>query len=237
MRLIRLPEVDSTSRYLRRLAESPETAPEPWTVVVADRQTAGYGQHGRSWHSDAGGLYASVFLGADAISPVFTLLAGVAAIDACREVSAAGGLGLKWVNDLVWGGRKLGGILTEVCHRKWLILGVGINLRPVEMPEAAGLDQAAGHPVDRDALLRALVGRLREGLALRQSGGNPAIVEAWSRNSVTIGKDVRVENAGHVVFGKAVGLNDDGHLLLDLPDGKRLTLTSGSIRLSDGSYA
>lgn len=237
MRLIHLEEVDSTSRHLRRLAEDPASCPEPWTVVMADRQTAGYGQHGRSWDSSAAGLYASVFLGPEVMSPVFTLLAGVAAIGACREVSGAAGLGLKWVNDLVWNGRKVGGILTEVCHRKWLILGVGINLRPVAIADAAGLDEAAGRPIDRSALLIALVGRLREGIGLWQAGGNRAVVEAWLRESVTIGRDLCVETAGATFNGKAIGIDDDGHLILEMPDGGKKTVTSGSIRLSDGRYA
>ncbi len=249
MRLIHLSEVDSTSRYLRRLSDDPTGVPagpladrpagplEPWTVVVADRQTSGYGQHGRSWQSDAAGLYASVFLGAEVVSPVFTLLAGVAAIGACREVSGADGLGLKWVNDLVWSRRKIGGILTEVCHRKWLILGVGINLRPVDVADAGSLEEAAGRPVDRMALLTAFIGRLRDGIAIWQAQGNGHVVAAWLKESVTIGENVRVEVAGEVFSGLAVGINADGQLLLETSDGKRRTVVSGTVRLSDGSYA
>lgn len=224
---------------MRRLADDPAGGLEAWTVVVADRQTAGYGQHGRSWQSPDAGLYTSIFLGPEVVSPVFTLLAGVAAIEACREVTGADGLGLKWVNDLVWSGRKIGGILTEVCHRKWLIVGIGINLQPVDVAEAASLAEAAGpgRTVDRMALLATLVGRLREGIALWQAEGNRAVVEAWVQDSVTIGKDVRVETAGEAVWGRAVGLDPDGRLILETPGGACRLVASGSVRLSNGSYA
>ncbi|MBU6430135.1 MAG: biotin--[acetyl-CoA-carboxylase] ligase, partial [Cyanobacteria bacterium REEB65] len=118
MRLLHLPEVDSTSDHLRRLATAGSV--EPWTVVMADRQTAGHGQHGRTWASPRGGLYLTILLEPDVASPVFTLLAGVATLRACDAATGASNLGLKWVNDLVWqepesGGiprrRKIGGIL------------------------------------------------------------------------------------------------------------------------------
>ena len=204
---------------------------------MADRQTAGHGQHGRNWESAPGGLYVSVFLDHGVVSPVFTLLAGVAAIGACREVSGAEGLGLKWVNDLVWDGRKLGGLLAEVTHRKWLILGVGINLGPVALPEAVGLAEAAGRPIARDDLLARLLGRLEVGVARWRADGAAAIVADWVADSVTIGQVVRVDTGGETVMGRAIGLDADGRLLLELATGQVRQIASGTVRLADGRYA
>lgn len=238
--LIQLVEVDSTSDYLRRRAHEDDLA--PWTIVVADRQTAGHGQHGRSWASEGGGLYASFLLAPDVASPVFTLLAGVAALRACRRVSSAEGLGLKWVNDLVWSpqdgpGRKIGGLLAEVAHRRFVILGVGINLAPVSVPDAGSLEQAAGRPIDRWDLVEKIEEELRYQIARwRAQGAGPALA-AWKADSVTLGRRVRVESQGRTLCGLAADLDAQGRLILELDDGRTEGLSSGTVRREDGSYA
>ncbi|MBM3267446.1 MAG: biotin--[acetyl-CoA-carboxylase] ligase [Candidatus Sericytochromatia bacterium] len=233
MQLIHLPEVDSTSAYLAGPAGAGLV---PWTVVLADRQTGGRGQHGRAWVSPAGGLYASILLGPEVVSPVFTLLAGVAVAEGC-EAAGATGVGLKWVNDLVYAGRKLGGILAEVVHRRRAILGIGLNLAPVAVPEAAWLEEATGGPVDRLALLEGIVARLAAGLQRRERGGQQAVLEAWAARSVTLGRDVRVESGGEILIGRATGLDEDGRLVLELPGGLLRPVASGTVRLADGRYA
>lgn len=233
MQLIHLSEVDSTSAFLGGEArEFP-----PWTVVLADRQRKGRGQQGRTWHSPAGGLYASVLLGPEVVSPVFTLLGGVAVLEACRAISGSAEIGLKWVNDLVFDRRKLGGLLAEVVHRKRLILGIGINLAPVDLPDAACLWQIAGREVDRLALLEEIVARLECWVTRWGDGGARPVIAAWSAHSVTLGREVRVETAGETLTGTATTLDEEGRLVLELPDGRRRQIASGTVRLADGRYA
>lgn len=242
MNLIHLAEVDSTSRYLRRVAE--EAPPPPFTVVLADRQTAGYGQQGRPWVSEAKGLYASIFLGHEVVSPLLTLIAGLAAVGAIRDRTGARYVGLKWVNDLVWNGRKLGGILAEVMHRRWAILGFGINIEPNELPEATSLKEAleATGPADPTLLetvplALALANHLQTELEAWRRNGSAGVIARWQRESVTIGKQVRVEAPVGAVAGEAVGLDADGRLLVRTASGSVVPISSGTVRLADGGYA
>src|SRR5579864_1733559 len=111
-RVIRVKTVTSTQDLARELGIG--------STVVADHQTAGRGRHDRSWDAPPGtALLVSFVL---APTPLLSLAAGVAAAEACGN-----GVRLKWPNDLLLGGRKLGGILVETTAGK-AICGIGINL-------------------------------------------------------------------------------------------------------------
>jgi len=177
----RYTEVDSTSSAARRLLDEPGN-PRRF-AVVADAQTAGRGTRGRNWSSPAGaGLYMT-YVDADERIPgagpvrtpttTYTLAAGIACAEAIEQVTGVR-IALKPVNDLMVADRKLGGILTETIIRGGtvtaLMVGIGINLRPIpydpasmpcppisisELPE-----RAPGIPPDRDVLLHAVLHRL-----------------------------------------------------------------------------
>ena len=118
--MIRLDEVDSTNRWLKDQADAPLG-----TAVLADRQTAGYGQRGRSWASAAGdGMYLSIVVALPAPPTLLPLAAGLAARDALAVYSDE--VGLKWVNDLVARGQKLGGVLVEAARGR-AVGGIGRN--------------------------------------------------------------------------------------------------------------
>ncbi len=246
MHLIHLTELDSTSDHLRRLASAEGHDLLPWTVVVADRQTAGHGQHGRQWVSEGGGLYASILLPPEVASSAFTLIGGLAALSACQRVSGASNLGLKWVNDLVWlapgeqgdvRGRKIGGLLAEAAHRRFVILGIGINLAPVSVPDAGSLEQAANRPVDRWDLLEAIVAELSVRIARWQRDGAQDVISRWKAASVTIGRRIRIECGGRLVEGIAEDLDEDCRLIVRRDHGQVEAFSSGTVRLADGSYA
>ena len=168
-----LEEVDSTNTVCKRLAA--DEAPDG-TVVMADCQTAGRGRRGRSFSSPRGmGLYLSV-LWRPACPPESLLpLTALSAVAVCRAVERAGGVSpaIKWPNDLVLGGRKLGGILTELSlegesgHVDYVIVGIGLNCRqraedfPPELADmATSLDMALPQQVKRSALAAALMEEL-----------------------------------------------------------------------------
>jgi BirA family transcriptional regulator, biotin operon repressor / biotin---[acetyl-CoA-carboxylase] ligase len=160
--------IPSTQDEVQRLAAA--GAPSG-AVVLADEQTAGRGRQGRAWHSPAGaGVWLSLLLrprqrpegGALAIR------AGLAAIAAVAEAAPAAAARLKWPNDLVVAGRKVGGILCEArwsgAGASWVVVGVGINvvgrLAPELRDRATALaDVSPG--VSRLSLVAALVPRLR----------------------------------------------------------------------------
>jgi BirA family biotin operon repressor/biotin-[acetyl-CoA-carboxylase] ligase len=172
-RVIVLDEVGSTNDVARRLAEEGDAT---GTVVLAEYQTAGRGRQGRSWHARHGlGLLLSVLLRPG--RPVmeltrWTLGAAVAACEACGESSGAP-VAIRWPNDLVSGGRKLGGVLAEVRARgparHDLVLGLGLNVLqraedfPAELrPACTSLQQitAEGTVPSREVLAAAYLSHL-----------------------------------------------------------------------------
>lgn len=130
MEIIRFSKIESTSTCLKKLAR--EGAPEG-TVVIAGAQTGGRGTNGRSFSSPEGGLYLSYLMrpqtsAEDTVD--ITRCAAVAVYDALSEFRP----GIKYINDLLLGGKKVCGILTEYCDGN-LVIGVGINVNTETFPE------------------------------------------------------------------------------------------------------
>ena len=188
-------ELDSTNRLAAELARA--GAPDG-VVVGADHQTAGRGRRGRSWDSRPGAsLLVSVILRP---SPALvTLAAGVAAAQACQVVAGVD-VGLKWPNDLLLDGAKLGGILSELVGDA-AVVGLGLNL--AWAPDGAAM---LGPGVDREVLLDAYL----DGLA---SPGD--VLDRYRERCTTLGRRVRVELPEGAVEGVATGVDDDGRLLVD----------------------
>jgi BirA family transcriptional regulator, biotin operon repressor / biotin---[acetyl-CoA-carboxylase] ligase len=186
--IVRLASVTSTQEVARDLPIG--------SVVVADHQTAGRGRLDRRWVAPPGSaLLASFVLEPH---PLLSLAAGVAAAEACGpEVR------LKWPNDLMLRGRKLGGILVEVSGGK-AVVGIGINVTSAP-PGAARL----GLPRDE------LLDRVRAELGAWTSASNSRILARWRELSVTLGRRVRVELPGHTFEGTAQDIAEDGALVVD----------------------
>ncbi len=166
------------------------------SVVVADHQTAGRGRLSHRWEAPPGtALLVSFVLAPD---PLLSLAAGVAAAEACGR-----GVRLKWPNDLLLDGRKVGGILVESTPSK-AICGIGVNLGWA--PEgAAKLDES------RDQLLD----RLQPALERWTSAPAAEVIARWRELSDTIGKKVRVEIGDRVIEGTARDIDATGSLVVD----------------------
>jgi BirA family transcriptional regulator, biotin operon repressor / biotin---[acetyl-CoA-carboxylase] ligase len=187
-RIVRLASVTSTQEVARELPIG--------SIVVADHQTAGRGRLDRRWEAPPGGaLLASFVLEPH---PLLSLAAGVAAAEACGP-----DVRLKWPNDLLKRGRKLGGILVEVGGGK-AVVGIGINLSSAPKG-AARLDRP------RDELLDSL----RAELSAWTSASSARVLERWRELSVTLGRRVRVELPGHTFEGTAQDVAEDGALIVD----------------------
>ncbi len=185
---MRLATVTSTQEVARDLAVG--------SIVVADHQTAGRGRLDRRWVARPGtALLASFVLNAH---PLLSLASGVAAAEACGP-----DVGLKWPNDLMLRGRKLGGILVEVSGAR-AVVGIGINLTAAP-PGAARLNRS------RDAVLEGL----SAGLGEWSSASSSRILERWRELSITLGRHVRVELPGHIFEGIAQDVAEDGALIVD----------------------
>lgn len=192
------------------------------TVVVAESQTEGRGTKGRSWHSPrGGGLYASVILRPRRPDlSLLPLLAGVACREAVREAAGVE-TALDWPNDIVWKGRKIGGILCEGEYLgnsvSFAVLGIGLNVgqKTTDFPSslrstAGSLRLASGREVDRASLEKALwpaldrwfsawthgrreelVGAYEAGLVLRAGDAVTVRSDGGSRRGVYLGVDLQ----------------------------------------------
>ncbi len=190
-------EVDSTNRIAAELARA--GAPDG-LVVGADHQTAGRGRRGRTWESRPGGsLLVSVVL--RPVPPLVTLAAGVAAAEACAAVGVPARL--KWPNDVMGDGGKLGGILSELVGDA-VVVGLGLNLAWAP-PGAACL----GAGVDPDVLLGAWLAAL-DGL---DAPGD--VLARYRRLCSTLGRQVRVEMPGGATEGVAEDVDEAGRLVVD----------------------
>ena len=231
--------VDSTNNYLKALAA--QVAPDG-TSAIADRQTAGRGRRGRSFFSPEGqGLYLSVLLRPQARPDQLMHLTAMSAVAASRAVASVCGRrpGIKWTNDLVFGTRKLAGILTELSvvaetmETDYVVVGIGVNCAQSAFPEelreiATSIRMECGTPVDRCALAAALLrefSRMEDALMTQRD----AWLREFAENCVTIGRDVRILRAGTERAAHADGIGPEAELLVTYPDGTKDAVTSGEV--------
>ena len=204
------------------------------TTVVGDRQTAGRGQRGRTWHSPRGvGLYVSL------------VLRGARRLDAPTLVVAAVGLGLaeglervsgarvdiKWPNDLWCRGRKLAGILVESRgfrpERPAFVAGIGVNVNQIETdfpPEvrdtATSLALRTGRSFDRNSVLRAVLEALEPRIDQALAGGASDLDASYRERSLLRGREVELLEGDRPLRGTVVDLSARDGLLLRTSGGQ-----------------
>ena len=230
--------IDSTNTQAKQMAM--EGAPQG-TVLIADCQTGGRGRRGRSFQSPAQmGIYMSVILRPNCSPNQLMHLTCAVAVAMCDAIETAVGFrpGIKWTNDLVYNGRKLAGILTELVTTPkgtCAIIGIGINCCQQEadfVPEirsfAGSLSMAAGKEIDRAAVAAAIITALH---AMDETlmTGKSAIMERYRQDCITIGKDICLLRSDEVRYGHAEGIEEDGALLVRFPDGHLEAVNSGEV--------
>ena len=214
--------IGSTNDEARRLAL--EGAPHG-TAVHADEQTAGRGRLAHTWYSPPGNLYLSVLLRTG--RPVsrtaeLSFVAALAVADTVdtllpRQTRAM----LKWPNDVLVNGAKIAGILLEQVDDA-TVMGIGLNV--LEAPPDTAyktttiVSNAGIASVDsaRDILLE----HLERHLTVWQAGGFAPVKQNWLARSYPMGAAIRVNSPQGPVAGHFAGLDDDGALLLDTPQGQ-----------------
>ena len=230
--IIRLAATASTMRDAAALAA--QGYPHG-TTVVADKQTAGIGRHGHSWHSEAGaGLYVSVVLRLPDASPILTLALGLATVDAIRDTAGVV-CDIRWPNDVMVAERKVAGIIVQIADSA-AIAGIGINVNHTQFPSelidsATSLRIQAGRQLDREALLESLLTSIDDCCEILRSGGNAALLKIFSTaSSYVSGKRVKVDLGERTIEGVTVGLDDAGFLRVRKPDGAIETILAGGVR-------
>ena len=216
-------ETDSTNAVALR-EPAPLRGTHAW---LAERQTAGRGRRGRGWTSPlAAHVYLSLsrrFDGGLAALQGLSLAVGVAAADALHAMGYAG-VGLKWPNDLMADGRKLGGVLVEIGGEAGgpmrVVVGLGLN---VAMPAAAARDidqpwcdlaSLSDAPPSREAVCVALLDALLVMLVRFEREGLAAFIDGWARHDLLAGRPVQLQVGDRWVHGVALGIAPDGALRL-----------------------
>ncbi len=232
-------KTDSTNRVALELGHAGEAE---GAVVLAEEQTAGRGRAGRSWHSErAAGIYVTLLLRpklAPVQAPLLTMMAGLSAHTAVQAVTGLA-VDLKWPNDLLVRGKKMGGILTEMHAEpnqvRFVIVGIGINVNQEKFPGelasvATSLRAETGKPQSRMELLVRLLHEfesdynrfLREGVA-------SVVARFESVSSYAKGKRVRVTNGTESYAGTTAGLGPEGLLQVEREDGRVTAVISGDV--------
>jgi BirA family biotin operon repressor/biotin-[acetyl-CoA-carboxylase] ligase len=235
-----LPEVGSTNDELRRLAR--DGAPEG-TAVVTDYQSSGRGRLGRQWVAPPRSSLLISLLFRPPLAPPqvqrLTMIAGLAVADA---VESGTGLcvGLKWPNDVILGGAKAGGMLTEIAldgqRVEYAVVGIGlnVNLDPGQLPRellmpATSLSHELGRHVERLPLLCGLLQAIETRYLALKAGHSPCA--EWAERLVTLGQPVVVSTAVSTIEGVAEGVTGDGALLVRLSDGHLESVMAGDVTL------
>ncbi|MBL4623039.1 MAG: biotin--[acetyl-CoA-carboxylase] ligase [Immundisolibacteraceae bacterium] len=228
-------EVGSTNQYLldQRLSGP--------AICLAEYQSAGRGRRGRQWHSPFGSnLYLSVawpFRGGASELAGLSLAVGVSVNDALTSVGVCGG-GLKWPNDLLFGGKKLAGILIDLRGEAdgvvWAVIGIGINVLMtddvdsiIDQPWTSCVEQA-GIEISRNQLAGEVIKALFKDLPRFESDGFAAFQSRWQELDVLQGQPVWVEQDGKSVRASALGVDGAGGLLVEI-EGQRRVINSGEV--------
>ena len=234
--------IDSTNTRAKQIGA--QGAPDG-TILIADSQTGGRGRLGRSFHSPVGkGIYLTVLLRPNCHASQLMHLTCATGIAMCDAVESATGLrpGIKWTNDLVFGTRKLGGILTELAldsegNVTYAVVGIGINCNQSieEFPEeirsiATSLAVQTQVPVDRSKVIAAMLAELYQMSATLLDQQDQMLAQ-YANDCVTIGKEISVVRAQEVRHGTAVGIDPEGALLVRFADGHTEAVSSGEVSI------
>ena len=232
-------QIDSTNTQAKQLAK--QGAPQG-TVLVAGNQTAGRGRMGRSFQSPGGqGVYLSVILRPNC-APTdlmhLTCAVGVAMVNAVEKTCGIRPQ-VKWINDLVIGSKKLGGILTEMSLANgivdYAVVGIGINCLqqekdfPAEIASlATSLSLACGKQVSPQHLAAEMISELyaMETTLLTEKS---KWMTAYKASCITLGKEIQVIRSDSVLPGKALDIDEDGGLVVQYADGSIQTVASGEV--------
>jgi BirA family biotin operon repressor/biotin-[acetyl-CoA-carboxylase] ligase len=220
-----LDEVESTNEYLRSIVGD---APEG-TVVISDRQTMGKGRFGRNWFSPDGGLWMSTLL-ASSQPQLMTLIGTVAICETMNSYDIL--LGIKWPNDIMLNGKKIGGVLADPIDGK-VILGLGLNLNIRDFPDDIELISTSIYielkkKFDKMMIFDLLCKEIDDLYGSYKSNRTQDILVKWRHYTVMLGRNVRIESAGRVIDGRAIDISGDGGLVITLPDGKIERILDGS---------
>nr|WP_302577785.1 biotin--[acetyl-CoA-carboxylase] ligase [Methanobrevibacter arboriphilus] len=236
-------EVESTNSVAKFLAK--QGSPEG-TVIISETQTKGKGRRGKKWESPSGGIWLSIILKPDidpSKAPLITLATGVAVARTLRGMNIDARI--KWPNDILINNKKVCGILTEANAKfntvEYVIVGVGIdtNLNVDVLTEdvkkrATSLSVEAKIEISESETVSNFLNEFEEIYDLFKLEQFDEILYDWRKMSQTIGSYVEIKQPlGKVLKGTAVGINNQGALILELNNGELKKVISGECKLKE----
>ena len=210
------------------------------TLITSEKQTGGRGRQGKSFSSPEGGLYMTLLLRCG--MPITTAVGATScsAVAVSRAIKNVCGIdtGIKWVNDIYAGGKKLCGILTEAVNdysrgiSEYLVIGIGINVLstpvvPSSSVECTSLSEL-GSTASREELCAGIV---RELISMRDKSFDFSLYsDEYSARSVVIGREITFTRNGETKHGTALGIDKHGGLIV-CSGNETLLLDSGEISI------
>ena len=232
--------IDSTNSEAYQLALRGAKEGE---IVLAESQEKGRGRVGRQWFSPAFlNLYLSVILRPN-LPPhrasLLTLMAAVATADAIERFSGLHPT-IKWPNDILLNGRKIAGLLNEIHSETdrihFVVLGIGVNLNvdrqrfpQMIRDRATSLKEGMGRKISRKAFLAMLLESLEKWYGVFLEDGGASVLNAWRDRAQIAGKHVRISSFDEVLVGRAVDVDSEGALLVQMRNGQRKRIVAGDV--------
>ncbi len=238
--IIYFNSIDSTNNYAKKEANKLEHG----TIILAEQQIAGRGRRGREWLSPRGtGIWMSLVLKPDIPPREGIKMTQIAAAAVCESIRNLTGLDalIKWPNDLVINNKKVCGILTEMAGElneiNYIVVGIGINVNMKNFPDeiktiATSLFIESDKKIDRKDLVVNILKKFEE--LYKQYIKNLDLDETLSiirRHSAILGKNIRIIQGKLEIKAKAVDINEEGLLLVEMEDGNKELISSGEVSI------
>lgn len=237
-------EVTSTNALLKDMAAA---GADEGRVLIAKKQTAGRGRLGRNFFSPKNGIYLSMLLKPSIDfreAMLLTTIAAVAVVEAVREVTGKD-TGIKWVNDVYLGGKKICGILTEAVtdvengRLSYAIVGIGLNItRPSEENFPAELRDIAGFIYDEEEPPKGVMSKLTAAIIKNyfkyyEKLPEHSFMESYKKHQTLLNKDIVVITSDTSKKAKVKGVDDEARLLIEYEDGTEEALFTGEVSVRE----
>jgi len=234
-------QTDSTNERALQLAASYSAE---FTLVFAEKQSAGRGRLGRKWLSSAGSslTFSLILIPSDKEQEQLSMFSFLGALSVCRAIKTVSNLEaqVKWPNDVLLNRKKTAGVLAETSWQgqrlSALVLGIGINLLPESVPPddqamfpATCIQSHCALPLQRLAFLRAVIAAL---IDLRKGILEPAFMQEYRSRLAFLGEWVFLTSqSGEVTRGKLTGVDDHWQLLVEVQGGRQMQFPCGDLHL------
>ncbi len=232
--------VDSTNNYLKSLTQNEVTE---GLAVLAEKQTGGKGRRSKSFFSPAKtSIYMSILLKPKIqIISFITIMAAISVVEAIYNVTGIK-TSIKWVNDILYENKKLCGILTEASIEAesgsidYAVVGIGINVKKMEFPDdikniATSLENITSDTYNRNFLIGELLTQLEKNYNKLISNDKNELIKTYKNYLSMLGKEITVIESDNTYKAKALDIDDNAYLIIELPSGQTKKLNCGEISI------